>query len=463
MTSLSVNFGVLDVGAGKLQEVPFSNGTAMFDGEERIFADFYYPRYPNMNTVRCFLNKGAKSGQQDDDVIDVCFILMGKTYVYPVYNHLGYFPNMSFAKTLFCSCSEEIMSNKDLLQQCDNFLMMTGFLFYNFDPYTDSGASESLNNLLGLISQYEGIDMKLFLNHDAYNASKDGMSIQFTQAERETFYEFCKTPSGQKCSILTIFSGSDVNNAVSEYYYRIPHGHCTDTFSVSQSAQESMKNKSPVSLFEQYYECHRSIEDILIATLGIAVGNVVSIKSGLVILFTYLLTQQAAKAKKAAKKREETAEHIYLTYGSVERNEVLQYLAFNLLLARDGKYSSVVYDPNQKGGSLGAEQSLIKELADEMKVHPALKRFFVVNESPDTLEQQNPINSSDGVEMTSSADNSDRSQSSFEEKKKRFAKIYDLSRDLKEKSKNAYERDLLINPMYQHRQNRKMEYSLSSV
>lgn len=132
MTAIGVNYGVIDF--EELQEVPYTRDEVEIDGVSQVYAEYYNSRYPNMNTITCFAHKNIFAEDYEWDRIDTCAIEIGITPLYPVLNHIGYTPPAEAAEggpggsaeTLYCSCSEEIMSSSDLSEQCESFLLMTG-------------------------------------------------------------------------------------------------------------------------------------------------------------------------------------------------------------------------------------------------------------------------------------------------------------------------------------------------
>lgn len=277
---------------------------------------------------------------------------------------------------------------------------LKGFLFYyvDYNERTDSVPS-SLVKLSKLIDIYAGTERKLDLNVDAYNISKEAIHFEdddyFQSSERNNYYDFCII-DGTPCSVLSIYTASnDKRHGVSKDYYQIPHGHCNNTMTLSPEAQEKME-LPPIPLTENYLECRRTLQDTLFTSVGIAVGNVLSVKSGLVLFFTFLLARFTTNKKKAGGKSRVK----FSTYGQVERDKVLQYLAFNLLLARDRKYPSDVNSPLKNRNHFDAEQghksghsssSLVIKLAKELETHPNIKRFFPVDGAKEGLENDNDV------------------------------------------------------------------------
>ena len=319
-----------------------------------------------------------------------------------------------------------------------------GFIFYrsNYSETTEGSASLSVENLALLLDIYSGDERRSELNVDAYNISKDAMfNLGIDMSNRENMYNFCTVGNNSSpCSIISIYTASYAryHYGVSEDYYQVPQGHCNDTVSISLEAQERM-TVPPVPLTENYLECRRTLLDTIIASAGIAVGNVLSVKSAMVIFFTALLARYTATD--SAKKRDNNGR--YVTYGTIERDKVLQYFAFNLLLARDGKYHC---------DSTFADSNLIAELAKELASERNLKRFF--NPASDKMSPRgnlgNPIHiaSVDGIELQERFKSNRESQDSvLTGSPKKNGKCFS-SASFAQRNEKAFTDELLHNPMY---------------
>ena len=334
-------------------------------------------------------------------------------------------------------------------------MFVEGFIFYN-SVYEDnlSVTPEPLTKLSKLLTHmYPGDKGKVDLNEHSYNITKDAIHFSstdnyFSSSGRDHYYDFCVV-DGTPCSIITIYTDGNRRHGVSEDYYQIVHGHCNDTVTVSAEAQEKLM-VPPTPLTENYLECRRTIFSALFASGGIAVGNVLSVKSGLVLLFSVWLARYTNKSTKkdcATDARENKKTDMqFTTYGMVERDKVLQYLAFNLLLARDNKYDG---DTNALAEFSSSNSSLVKDLAEELKIHPNLKRFFPANgaEVVDS-DHVNPLqqHNTDGIELTGGGASLDAGSGSNSRHKNKLCS--NLSTSISRKNQTAFEEELLLNPMY---------------
>ncbi len=96
---------------------------------------------------------------------------------------------------------------------------------------------------------------------------------------------------------------------------------------------------------------------------GLAVGNVLLIRIGLVVFIMGALFLSRQFSNYAS---------LPQTYTTFEKNKLLNFLAFQLLLARDEKY---VTSSNTK-----AIDSIVSNLSKELEGLPVVNRFFEDNE-----------------------------------------------------------------------------------
>lgn len=115
---------------------------------------------------------------------------------------------------------------------------------------------------------------------------------------------------------------------------QIPHGSCNDTFSISAEAQQKLLNTPPAPLSEIYFECKLSPVNALTTALGLAMGNVILLRFSCILLAGLIVHVYVTRKKR------KPSEHLH-TYSTQEKQKVLEYLAFLLLLARDGRYGKV--------------------------------------------------------------------------------------------------------------------------
>ena len=118
------------------------------------------------------------------------------------------------------------------------------------------------------------------------------------------------------------------------------------------------------------------------SAVGVSVGNTVMIRYISIVLITTMLFFY-------------NKVHQYRTYTNKEREKVLHFLAFNLLLSRDGLYQTDEFNNN----NLTNQESIIKKLQLELSSQIEVKRF---------------INFQPSVDIDSNKDNFDDLQNNVE-------------------------------------------------
>mmetsp|Transcript_17910 Transcript_17910/g.33677 ORF Transcript_17910/g.33677 Transcript_17910/m.33677 type:complete len:755 (-) Transcript_17910:313-2577(-) len=372
LTCVSVNVGVIQLSV--LEVVPHSSGIfTLPDGRRFAYGRYFYPRFPDMDTMYCITDV-------DTGELVNCGLYHVTLNFLPVFNHLGFIDGIP-GHSGYCSCEGNMTAA--LLQQCNAYSFVTGFIFYNYDFLTPEGEfnQEAQTNSQAL---YMDLNVKykenlVGLNRDAFEISKDSAvrSVNPSQETRNKIYEFCTEGLDYGCSILTVTSYSTGEvTSISKNYYQVPWGHCNDTTTISNEAREKLYIP-PVQLTEDYYECKQSSLEAFFGAVGISAGTALSVKVAMVVTLTVLLARRQIGNKKTG---------TYMTYGIDEREEALHFMAFKLLAARDNRR----LDPRSptQNNSNGLEtsgtdgqRSLIGALAAELSQHLYINRFFPV-ESP---------------------------------------------------------------------------------
>jgi hypothetical protein len=382
ITAIGINTGVIDF--NELEIVPDTRSTFSSQGVVYETQYYFYPRYPGMTPLQCVNSTsttrvGDSSGS--DDQIIICAISYGQVYAYPLFNHLG----ASFTQPMYCDCENTMLGVTS--KNCNYMNLIPGLLFYDFEGNHDETGYQ---DLVTVITRTTGRK----LNRLAYNASADSVMTNQSSAEwRERAFEFCTTGVSRGCSLLTIAISNPPLATVSQYYYQVrSHTHncsstllisvapqvsagsCNNSFSISKSAQEKLLTTPPTPLREIYYECTRSKYDSFVSAVGVSVGNAVIVRNLLILLLIscFVLYHRFHP--------------ITETYTNKEREKVLHFLAFNLLLARDGLYQhDTTFPPAPRQGEEVNEtsvteerdnRSVIKRLQTELSMQTNVKRFY---------------------------------------------------------------------------------------
>ena len=272
---------------------------------------------------------------------------------YPLFDHSGF----NATNPQPCICGMDY--SREALFACNDFNLMGGLLFFNNDG---GGSMDSFFELVFFSGQ-----SATELTSSAFNATFDTTHRRNTYKNneqwREDAFEFCEkaSVSSSKCGIIG-FVTADTNHPVTDYYYQVPWGSCNDSFTVSSEIQNKMKTNPPTTFTEIYLECRNGIFDVVNNSIGLAMGNlamyipvVVVIASCVMGLYMRWRDIQLAK-----------------TYSSKEKDDILQYLAFNMLLARDNRYRYRPKDSHKNG----FDHSLVIALKDELSINVGIRRFY---------------------------------------------------------------------------------------
>lgn len=139
----------------------------------------------------------------------------------------------------------------------------------------------------------------------------------------------------------------------------------------------------------RYYECRSSKIGALYEAFGIAVGNLLLTRFAMLLLYLCLITLFRSLSKKAAFPE---------TYTISERMKVLNFFAFQLLLARDGKYppeKDLATDSIEQNDDT-PKQSVLSQLHTELASIKRTGRFFpIVKSSTKMQEDSFPRDDSD--------------------------------------------------------------------
>jgi hypothetical protein len=344
ITAMGVNMNIIPT--NKLEKVPYADDWFVANGTYYESSYYFYPRYPGMTPLQC-VNTTAKSADKEDDL--VCAISYGSIYAYPIFNHFG----ASYTEPKYCDCS-----SIGSIRNCSYFNLLPGLIFYDWSNTPET----SYTDLVRLLSLYPtGRD----INREAYNISINAV-LSYTNDSiwRRNAYEFCSSLTSRGCSVLAIATFSPPLYTVSPYYFQVPYGSCNNSFTISKESQQKLLQIPPTDLTEIYFECNRSPYDSFISALGVSVGNTVMARYVAIAFVTFILFWY---------------NRIYPlhTYTNKEREKVLQFFAFNLLLARDGRYST---DEQEK--------SLIKQIQSELSNRVDVKRFYKLDKFENMIELQ---------------------------------------------------------------------------
>jgi hypothetical protein len=376
VTVVAINSGALD--PATLSTIPNTEGQYVVDGVPYQYSQYYFAAYPGMQSFFC---------QRNNEVVAefngtwICTIPIGEYMTLPVFNHAG----TSYSDPTPCNCEEQRIK-KD--RPCNTFNFLAGLMFYEF---TEEETIESDTYGYANIVRFANNNPYALrtMAEDAFNATFDTVvrTNQYSRDAnwRKNAYEFCTNTTSRGCSFLTILSSESQKYAVTDYYYQVPFGACNDTMSLSDEAIERLSTVLPSSSVEPYFECRATEMDALYSAFGVTVGNILLLRLALMLfLMSFLIFQRLYLRWAGAPE----------TFTTFERHQVLQFFAFQLLLARDGRFKTA----NKEGESVpaSADNSLVVQLQDELGRIPETDRFFDADDKETLAEQSNPVHPVNG-------------------------------------------------------------------
>mmetsp|Transcript_8750 Transcript_8750/g.14891 ORF Transcript_8750/g.14891 Transcript_8750/m.14891 type:complete len:674 (-) Transcript_8750:138-2159(-) len=427
MACVAINLGIISLTS--LELVPYSQGTVNLtaaDGNYVVmsYGRFFHTRFPDMDTMYCFFY--PETGEAVS-----CSIYMTGINLQPVFNHLGYSESLKNGSLGYCECDPSYSDS--ILFTCNAYSFVTGFLFYNYDnggaTYNLEGRFESDSNFFNLVIKY--MDNFERLNRDSFDSCKETALGSFNSlvdpAKRERLFDYCAEGGMTRpCSVLTVTSYSTgATTSMSENYYQVPWGHCNDTTSISAEARRKL-HTPPVRLTEVYYECNLGKMDAVMTAIGISSATVLSLKVAVVVFVTVVL----AKGSTTLVKKSAT----FMTYGIDERLEALHYLAHNLLLARDGRYSN----------NDTRREALVQTLADELSRERYVNRFFPVK-GESTQPSSAEVNPLHELEHNKSIQESSEDSSRHARERSQDLSVAEL---VHKRKLAAFQEELLANPFF---------------
>jgi hypothetical protein len=123
-------------------------------------------------------------------------------------------------------------SSSDKHYYCDVFDLLVGLIFYTCDPWWACSDLE-MAAMAKLMFDYSD---PFQLDREAYRAMFLDTSAERPE-ERLEAYSFCYSSVLNKtCTILTVNVFDDNDYSVSNFYYQLFEGACTDSFNVGDDA-----------------------------------------------------------------------------------------------------------------------------------------------------------------------------------------------------------------------------------
>lgn len=315
-------------------------------------------------------------------LIKAGFIGDGGVVGYPLFDHAGF--DTSNPRSCVCGVGP---SEFDLIA-CNEFRLLGGVLFFS-----DEGGY-SLDSFFEfvLFSGYSATDIHELAFNISFDTAIKTNKYKNDVAWRNSSFDFCTKSEifNASCGVLGFYTGG-YDFAVSEYYFPVYRGACNDSFTLPTEVQEKLKSSPPAKFTEIYLECRNGFFEVINISIGLAMGNLAMYIPAAVFLATCLMALYSRIFHVTMAK----------TYTAQERDDILQFLAFNLLLARDGHYK---FNPGPDGHSIKGQgnfelssNSIVTALKDELAVKAYISRFISV--APDNPTSNHEKKSEMGVEL----------------------------------------------------------------
>jgi hypothetical protein len=199
------------------------------DGMVFEAVQYYSIRYPGMEPFVCVISTNSIIFSASTPL---CFMELSGFYGIPIMNPVG----ISGDEPSPCNCSEPELGT---LSYCNAFSLLYGLILNTNATTTHQGYAEQ-NTLLGMIpliqlaqryaTAYGNWSEGMFhLNEDAYVAQLGVATSNSTASWAEGSMEFC----GFDCTILGIKSTDYFNQAISDNYYQLYNGSCSNSINMS--------------------------------------------------------------------------------------------------------------------------------------------------------------------------------------------------------------------------------------
>ena len=147
----------------------------------------------------------------------------------------------------------------EFTEHCNVFDFMIGFIFYTGD------IGDSTNAIVDLFVRYP---QPFQLDNAAYDALY--IASQFGDIKdpvtREKAYEFCYSATYQMFCSIIVFDFYEPNfQTVSDTYYQLFKGACTDSFTIPQEQWNNLQTEPPVRFQQDYFQCTQEVRVYFIA------------------------------------------------------------------------------------------------------------------------------------------------------------------------------------------------------
>lgn len=292
-----------------------------------------------------------------------CGVMLGKNYyAIPLLNSYGaddYYPK-------YCDCADGM----GLAPKCQTFDFLSGLLFFPFYQDQTSEANLAIIELVTSVVptyQYNFSSLAYNAMFAGANVGNTSLAPYFNSAEyRAQAYDWCAMAAGN-CSILSINSVDTLNTAVNSYYYQLPNGSCSN--SLTSPNFQRLVDTPPVNLTTPYLECRESADQALVDAAGIAVEFTLLALPFITLLLVHIVLLSQYLAEKFN----------YRMYTRIQRDQLMDLLSLELLLARDRKLGPIDDDANADKPDISPQQKLFyDQLLSEMRTSMCVNGDYTV-------------------------------------------------------------------------------------
>jgi hypothetical protein len=266
-----------------------------------------------------------------------CVIRIDELLGFPYFNHKG--PSGTEGYPAYtpriCKCSDTTGNST----ACNEFNMISGFVLF------DSTDLEAIIEFAVTVKKLGD------LNEMVFNATYASLSFANGQNDpsqrfyaltgynsntttyqnyhymgkpewRKTAYRFC----GRGCLGLVAVNFFDTySTAVNGDYHQVVNGSCRDTFTLNESAWQSLYANPPTILTQDYWKCRYLFKDNVINAIGVGSGTAGALVPLAIIVFSILI--EYLGFRKAVLRSE--------MYTARELDKATEYWASHLLILRD--------------------------------------------------------------------------------------------------------------------------------
>lgn len=306
-TAIAINTGRIKINS--LVEIPSLSKLIAYDNVMLSLKVYQNPRYPQSSSIQCLTYDESGSQTQTQTQIMCVLKISGGLVGIPFFNHRG----LSWMNGTMCECSGNIPSASEEAE-CNLFKLFYGLIFWDtVDPSPIARfflASKSSTLNADTFPSYPLFSNFLFMSNTTCN------DMEYGQCSTLVFSTSCDDNS----------PSTVIDYSVSPHKYQVMNAYCNTSLSIPTHTWQKLIKTPFSNLTQEYTACKYGFYDSFMQAVGIAAGTVgtlmpviICIALGAAYLLSYLIKTKPLNFK----------------YSREELTDVLDVLAFNLLLTRD--------------------------------------------------------------------------------------------------------------------------------